>query len=82
MLKLLNCCLKPGAEVNAVTDDNQSALFMPAQNGNVEFVELLIEYGIDGNIQNANKDTGLMFAALYGMTDVVKLLLDYGVDVK
>ncbi|MGL4652687.1 ankyrin repeat domain-containing protein [Cetobacterium sp.] len=55
-------------------------LIFASQNGHIEIVKLLLEYGADTNIQTDTGATALGFASQNGHIEIVKLLLEYGAD--
>ena len=53
-----------------------NSLFVAAQNGHIEIVELLIEHGADVNIVGQRSHTPLWIASVRGRNDVVEYLLE------
>ena len=80
--------LKAGAEVNTVTVANKSgmsvgktALMYAAEQGNMEVAAVLLEYGADTRLRNAEGCSALMLAAWNEKSEITRMLLDTGVDV-
>ena len=71
--------LDKGANVNAKTFDDWTALQLVSWNGHAEIVAILLENGADVNM-NDNEDgsTALQLASRYGHTEIVSMLLNYG----
>lgn len=59
----------------------ESFLIAAAQNGNIEDIQSLIEYGVQINWKNANGTTCLIEATKKGHYHAMKLLLEYHADV-
>jgi len=78
VVKLL---IDKGADVNAKTNDGDTALMWAAISGEVDIVKMLLEKGADVNAKNNHGDTALIFAAAQGNVDIVKILLDAGADI-
>ena len=80
MLKLL---LDAGVNVNAMDNLHETALYKAAENGDIDAVRLLLDYGADVNL---GRETPLI-AALYDGGEntqakaIVQLLIDNGADV-
>ena len=72
--------LRAGANVNCTTDNGQAGnpLIGAAQEGHLEAVRLLLDWGADPNLVIRDEGTPLIAAARDGRTDVVALLLDRG----
>ncbi|KAF5978224.1 hypothetical protein FBULB1_6208 [Fusarium bulbicola] len=68
--------LKQGADPNTL-----NAIHYAAENGSVNIVGLLLEYGVDVDTPNPTGQTALQCAARNGCEDVVKFLLEKGGDV-
>ena len=67
--------------MNAVDDDEKTALHYVAENGRVDLMNVLIQNGADVSAVTENKWTALHRAARYGHVDVTKVLLRNGADV-
>ena len=70
-----------GAEIDAGSMINHTALHFAAENGHKEMVELLIENGANVNAKSYDTDTPLHFAAENGNKAVVSMLIKEGADV-
>ncbi|XP_068685226.1 death-associated protein kinase dapk-1-like isoform X1 [Montipora foliosa] len=70
-----------GAEVDAFTQSNYTALTLAARYGHTETCKLLLSKGANVNNQTKDGETALMWAAGKGHTDTCKALLDAGADV-
>ncbi|KAF5534337.1 hypothetical protein FMEXI_11332 [Fusarium mexicanum] len=68
--------LKQGADPNTL-----NAIHYAAENGSVNIVGLLLEYGVDVDTPNPTNQTALQCAARNGCEEVVKFLLEKGADV-
>jgi hypothetical protein len=68
--KLLNI----GADVNAKSNDGDTALMIAAQRGKTDTVQALLDKGAEVNATNIDGETALMVAAQEGHTAVVELL--------
>ena len=74
-----------GADVNVKEpDQSMSGLMVAVMEENVEIITLLLENGVDVNVQNKNGETALILASMFGYIEIVKLLLENGavVDTK
>lgn len=73
--------LDSGADVNAKSNDNKTALMYAAFNGKVRVVKELLDRGADVNLRSHQLGwTALALAAFHGHIDVVSLLLNRGAD--
>ncbi len=72
--------LRAGVNVNCTTDLGQAGnpLIGAAQEGHLEAVRLLLDWGADPNLVVRDEGTPLICAARDGRTEVVALLLDRG----
>ncbi|GGC89045.1 hypothetical protein GCM10007216_19780 [Thalassobacillus devorans] len=71
--------LEDGMNPNAESDGT-SILFNFSFSGDIEAVELLLEYGADPNSTNSYNTTAVSIAATKGHTSVVRALLEAGAD--
>ena len=58
--------------------DGSSPLFIAAQNGHTNVVQLLLTWGHDVNYKRNDDTTPLWIASQMGHLEVVRLLLNYG----
>jgi len=82
--EVLKALLQHGAKPDSTTRDcPHSALQIACQEGSIELVELLVEYGANVNCPPATKfgATALQFAAIGGYMGIAHLLLEKGADV-
>jgi ankyrin repeat protein len=71
-----------GAEVNARTEDGNTALFEASLSQEKKpLAELLIEKGAYIDIKNKHGDTPLIMATMNGIKEIVELLIAKGADV-
>ena len=74
--------LKNGANVNAASDEDTTALMFAALfNQNPEVIKTLIDEGADVNAKNKDGSTALMLANLNQDPEVIKTLINEGTDV-
>lgn len=73
--------LSRGADVNLKDADDDTALHLASQGGNVNLLRMLLEKGADPNARNKMGGTPLMWAGVFGHADAAKLLLERGADV-
>ena len=57
---------------------DEEALFIAAEDNDVDTIEGLIELGTKVNCRNEDQYTPLMMASCFGSSDAVKCLLDHG----
>lgn len=77
--------LAAGADVNSKEADvGMTALMLAVMEEDIEIITLLLENGVDVNVQNKNGETALILASMFGYIEIVKLLLENGavVDTK
>jgi len=73
--------LKQGVDVNAETEDGETALMAAAYRGHTETLKVLIEAGAEVNAKDEDGRTALMFAEGAGRTETLKVLMELGADV-
>nr|XP_022906763.1 uncharacterized protein LOC111418452 [Onthophagus taurus] len=73
--------IEKGADVNAKTNSNQTALHYAAIYGNIEVGRLLLENGVDVNWKDTSETTPLHFTAHKGDMEFGRLLLENGADI-
>ena len=70
-----------GTNLNSVgSNRDETALIIAACQGHVEIVKLLMEEGVDLNIQNNEGVTAQFCAVFFGRTEIVQILSDAGAD--
>ena len=71
-----------GSSVDSLDEDGDSLVHGAVYAGNLEMVQVLLDYGVDLNVQNTYGETLLAYATYGGFEDprVVRLLLDRGAD--
>jgi ankyrin repeat protein len=71
-----------GVDIDALTDQGQSALLLAADLNKVDCVKMLLDHGANPNMMNKDGITPLNIAVGMNNYDIVKLLLQYnkGVD--
>ena len=72
--------LQSNVNVNARDRNNQTPLHRAAQNGNLQAVKLLVQYGADVNASDLIR-TPLHYAIMGKHAEMVSFLVDHGVDV-
>jgi ankyrin repeat protein len=79
--KIAELLLNNGADINAkATKVEDSVLHTASWRGNLEVCGLIIEKGIDVNVNNKLKFTPLHSASAFGKSDVAKFLMEKGAD--
>ena len=78
-IHIINIVLNSGANVNATTATNDSALTYAAENGHTDVVEVLIEQGANIEHESEGGRTPLMKAARAGHLCTVEYLLSQGI---
>lgn len=78
---IIELLIKSGADVNANSTFDKTALMFAAKNGNKDVADLLIKVGADVNAKDYFDYTALMFAAIEGHKDIVGLLINSSADV-
>ena len=74
--------IEHGADVNAVNNKGQTALFIACSDGQENFVKILLDAGTDPNITDKSKDSSL-HSAIYGHCSIESLneLISHGAHV-
>ncbi|GFQ77336.1 hypothetical protein TNCT_578431 [Trichonephila clavata] len=80
-LEIVNLLLKKGADVNAKTDQLNTALHLSSFNGYTDIIKALIMNGAEINVHNVNGGTALHNAVENGHENIVGILLEYGAKV-
>lgn len=79
---LRELCVYPHKfRVNDLSPDGSTPLYAASQNGHLECVKILLDYGADPKIAYSFGYTPLYVAAQKDRLDIVKLLISRGVDV-
>ena len=65
-----------GADINLVTKNMNTVFLSAAKFGNMELIRLLVDSGVDVNVQYNDGASGLMRACYYNYIDLVTYLLD------
>jgi ankyrin repeat protein len=73
--------LQRGADINAVTIDNISALMYATENGDFEMVRFLIENGADPNLRPFNGITAFISAARLNYAGIAEFLINNGANI-
>ena len=81
IVDMVSLLLKNGADVNAKSDDNTTALMVASDKGHTRVVSLLLQNGADVNPKDIWGDTALMAASERGHIEIVLMLLDWNADV-
>jgi hypothetical protein len=79
-VKVSRLLLLAGASPDYLSDyfDEAPLIGVFANQGYIDMISLLIEFGADVNAVNANGMTSLMFAARQGHLEIVRLLIQHG----
>lgn len=81
-MKCVNYLINAGADVNAVSDEFETAIASEADGGDPKVVSLLIEKGADINIRNTRSGNTPLLRASGSRSDKnVEILLEAGADV-
>jgi len=79
---LLNASDNTGIDINKREEKNKCGpLYIAAQVGNIDIVELLIQRNADINLCNFEGDHALIISVNLGHFDIAKLLIDSGADI-
>lgn len=80
-VNIVEWLINSGADIEAIDDNEDTALFVASIVGDLDIIRLLIMNGANISAKNVQGDTPLMYAVQYDNDyDVVKLLLDAGAD--
>ena len=81
--QMIKDLIKSGANVNAKTDNGETALMWAVRHRNAEVVKALIEAGADINAKNNKGATALMLALILNRSPAktVQILIDSGADI-
>ena len=82
-LDVLATVLQTSADKNLKSREGyrQTPLFTPATVGNVAVLRILLEHGVDPDIQDKGKFTALQWATQQGKVECIKVLLEYGANI-
>jgi ankyrin repeat protein len=69
-----------GADIDAKSNDDWTALMVAAMGGYIENVQILLDYKADINARNNEDQTALSFSKQNKHTDIVTLLEKYGAE--
>jgi len=72
--------LEKDADVNAVTANNETALYRALWHNSQPIVEMLIGHGADDNAVGVNGKTPLYYATIWGHDQIVDYLVENGAD--
>lgn len=73
--------LEYGADLNAVTQEGETALHLAIRQKSEEAVKILLEHNADCDITPKDGWKALLAAVATGEVNIVRLLLDHGIDV-
>ena len=68
--------------VNTSAKDQNTALHLAVEGGNIDCVKLCLENGSDVNACRENETTPLLIAAMKGNLEIVEVLLEGGADLR
>jgi len=82
LLSMIEQFIEDGINIDALNDDNETALFKAVRKGDAKLVSLLLSAKANPNIQNKQKETVLYLACIQGLRniDIISLLLKHGAD--
>ena len=80
-IDIVRLLVENGGNVNAVTSDGRTALYINCKKGNVDIVSYLIKNGAKINIITHDNQTPLLIACENNNIEIVNLLLLYGADI-
>ncbi len=82
MPKTFKAAIKEGADMNAKRcGDGYSALLFSAWHGHFQNIKVLVENGVDINIESNEKATAVMLAAQQGFYEIVAYLIKKKADI-
>lgn len=76
---IVSLLVKKG-DVNTINRNGETPLHNACWTGQIEIVQVLLDYGANSNMQNDHGETPLHWASRMGYYDVVKQLLQVGAD--
>ena len=81
-IQTVQAIIKHGADVNAMNNKSQTALWFACCDGRMDLVKILLNKGADPNISDQNGESSL-HAAMYGMcsSETTQELIDHGANV-
>ncbi|KAJ3434892.1 repeat protein [Anaeramoeba flamelloides] len=79
--ELIEEYIKEGFDIKKKFADGVYALFLAAENNQLNTAKLLIEKGVDVNSINFGESTALYISAKYGFEKLVKLLVENGANI-
>ncbi|MFC2139986.1 ankyrin repeat domain-containing protein, partial [Bacteroidota bacterium] len=80
--EIVEILINNGADINAKTRFNTSAIHFAAFYNKVEIIKLLVEKGADFNLRNSQGIVPIFYAAMRGAIESVKCLIEHGADYK
>ena len=78
--KVVKLLLEHGAEINALSEANNTPLRLASANGHLEIVQILLEHGADVHIRGEHNQTPFQRATSENHTEVAQLLLEHGAE--
>jgi ankyrin repeat protein len=81
-LEIAQYLIDSGADVNAVDDQKETALFSAVKRDRVEIAQLLIDRGAKVNVKDSREFTPLIAAAAAGNPEIIKILVKAGGNIK
>ena len=76
--EVIELLLEYGADINARTVSNRTALYIASQNGILESVQTLLRHGADMHIRGEGNLTPFQVATSYEHSEIAQLLLKHG----